>query len=105
MIVVRKLSEKVEDGRWVVESYHQKAEILTKEQRKGSIEVAEIPPKPEKPGYKYRLVIDDDNNLDWFEIKVDTPEKELLMRMVSQGKISLDDIDDEEVKTELQERV
>lgn len=105
MVVVRKSREKTEDGRWIVESYHQRAEILTDEQCDGSIEVPEIPAKPERPGYKYRLVIDDSDQLGWFEIKVDTQEKELLMRMVNQGKIKLDDIDDEEVKEELRGRV
>jgi hypothetical protein len=104
MIVVRKTKEKVADGRWVVSSYHQKAEVLTKEQRKGTIEVSEIPPKPKKPGYRYQLVIDDVDQLDWFEVKVDTHEKTQLIRLIEQGKISLEDLDDE-VKQELADRV
>lgn len=98
------IKRKVSDGRWIVESYHQKAEVLTEDQRKGTIEVSEIPPKPEKPGYKYRLVIDDSDQLGWFEVKVDTPEKELLMRLVQQGKLSVDDLDDDEVKQEISSR-
>jgi len=105
MTAVRKSNEKVEDGRWIVESYHQKAEVLTEKQRQGTIEVPYIPPKPEKPGYKYHLVIDDSDQLGWFEVKVDTPEKELLIRLVQQGKLSSEDLDDDEVRREISSRV
>lgn len=105
MTVVRVSNETVEDGRRIVGSYHQKAEKLTEQQRKGAIEVSEIPPRPQKPGYKYRLVIDEEHNLGWLEVKVDTPEKELLMRMVQQGKLTLEDLDDEEIRQEIGARV
>lgn len=105
MTVVRKSNDKTTDGRYFVEAYHQRAEVLNEDQREGTIEVSSIPAKPERAGYTYRLVIDDANNLDWMEFKKDTPELEELVKLVSKGEITLEQLEDEEVTRQISDRI
>ena len=105
MVVVRRSARKTEDGRHFVESYHPHGEKLQASQKNGCVECAELPPKPDRPGYKYKLVIDENDQLDWYEIKVDTPEFEELVRLVSSGELAQSKIQDDEVRQRVGDRL
>lgn len=105
MVSIRKSHRRTEDGRVFVSSYHPDCDKLSAEQKKGCVIVSELPPQPHKPGWAFKLVLNDKDEPEWYGIKKDTPELEELVRLKSEGRIDISDIKDEEVREIVSRRV
>lgn len=102
MTVVRITEEKASNGKYFVEAYHNHAEVLTEDQKKGTIVAKSFPTQPRNPGYISRLTADTEGNLEWLEIKTKTPAQEQLVKLITKGKLTLSDIEDEDERNEIE---
>ena len=102
MTIVRLSSTLEDNGKYRVEAYHEHAEVLTEEQKQGTIEIPNgIPARPKNipAGHNMTLTADSEGNIEWYIYEDHSkPEIDMLVKLVKNEKISLEDIEDEAIR-------
>jgi len=102
MIAVRPSNAKIKDGRRKIELIHYRAEMLTEAERKEMVEVKEIPEAISDDRYRRILVLNEDNTVGVYEERKPDSGKTVLTRLIKEGRMTVDEIEDEELRKEIE---